>query len=546
MPERRARRPWWRRGDRPALTNGVRVAILAGALSAAKIVLFAVGYGSFLAVHPAKELAWVYLGLAAIAATSALILAPRLERVRPVAATGWLLLATAVLVVGVALGLVLELPRAPLALLILANLYNISSEIMLWLVAAAWLPAPDLRRATVWICLATALGGFVGGVAAERLLDLGAAAALVVGTLAATFYAALWLAASDRAIGQADADTATPVDGPHTAADDAAGWSVLLAHPLGPPLGAASFMLTFLWVLTEFLCFARYQDELDPGALPSFLARIYAMLQFVEFGCIALFAAPVTRWVVPVWRSVIFPAGALVTLFWMAREKNDLWPVVLAHAYTESASNALFDPVHASNFAAVPLRLQPRLRAVSEGICNPLGMAAGGLVLLLGSPAQHAEAVQAVMLMAMIAAMLFIGVGVFSGVMVAPSLLTALGLTAEVGVPPTPAELRAACRTLLPWARGARLRHRLLLGLGQGERADRIRRRIDRADRRALRQVFALARRCDQGGPTARLEVLLDSRSAERRALVVEAVLSLPLRRLFVPFLPALRRRYLQ
>ena len=64
------------------------------------------------------------------------------------------------------------------------------------------------------------------------------------------------------------------------------------------------------------------------------------------------------------------------------------------------------------------------------------------------------------------------------------------------------------------------------------------------ADRRALRTAFALARRCDPGGPTARLETLLDSRSAERRALVVEAVLSLPLRRLFLPLLPALRRRY--
>ena len=43
----------------------------------------------------------------------------------------------------------------------------------------------------------------------------------------------------------------------------------------------------------------------------------------------------------------------------------------------------------------------------------------------------------------------------------------------------------------------------------------------------------------------SRLEVLLDSRNPELRALVAEAVLSLPLRRLFLPFQPALRRRYL-
>ena len=85
----------------------------------------------------------------------------------------------------------------------------------------------------------------------------------------------------------------------------------------------------------------------------------------------------------------------------------------------------------------------------------------------------------------------------------------------------------------------------MLAGLGHGPAADRIRGRVDRADRRALRQVFAQARRCDRGGPMTRLEVLLDSRSAELRALVTEAVLSLPLRRLFLPFQPALRRRYL-
>ena len=47
------------------------------------------------------------------------------------------------------------------------------------------------------------------------------------------------------------------------------------------------------------------------------------------------------------------------------------------------------------------------------------------------------------------------------------------------------------------------------------------------------------------GRAVGQLEVLLDSRSPELRALVVEAVLSLPVRRLFLPFLPALRRRYL-
>ncbi len=42
------------------------------------------------------------------------------------------------------------------------------------------------------------------------------------------------------------------------------------------------------------------------------------------------------------------------------------------------------------------LRLQPRLRAVSEGVCYPLGMAAGGMVLMLAAPVQASEPPQLV------------------------------------------------------------------------------------------------------------------------------------------------------
>ena len=545
IPLRRAKRSRRRRACVPALTGGVRVAILAGAISAAKVVLFAVGSGSFLAVHPAEELAWVYLGLAAIAATGALALAPSLERARPVAAMTWLLLATTALVTLAAGALALALPGAPLALLILAHLYNIASEILLWLVAAAWLPAPELRRATVWIFLATALGGFVGGVAVERLLAFGDEMALLAGTAAAIIYAGLWLAASDRALGHGGAAGSPPAEDPPTVdGGPVATWGTLFAHPLGPPLGTASFMLTFVWVLTEFLCLAQYQEKVAPGELSQRLAQIYALLQLVEFACIALVAGPVTRWVPPIWRSVIFPGGALLSLLWMNRDTHGLWGVYIAHAYTESASNALFDPVHASNFAAVPMRLQARLRAVSEGVCYPLGMAAGGAVLLL-APIQSTHPEQSIMLVATIAAMLFTGVGMFTGIMIGPSLLSALGLTVETGAPATRAELHSARHALVPWARRVKLRHRLFQSLVLDATADGTRWRIDRADRRAMRQVFAQARRCAEGGPMARLEILLDSRSPERRALVVEAVLSLPLRRLFLPFQPALRRRYL-
>ena len=74
----------------------------------------------------------------------------------------------------------------------------------------------------------------------------------------------------------------------------------------------------------------------------------------------------------------------------------------------------------------MPLRLQARLRTVADGICYPLGMAAGGAALLLGRPrTSPAAAARAVLATALVAAFLFVAVGVLTGIMITPSLLTA-------------------------------------------------------------------------------------------------------------------------
>ena len=379
----------------------------------------------------------------------------------------------------------------------LAHLYNIGSEILLWLVAAAWLPAPELRRATVWIYLATALGGFVGGVGVERLLPFGATMACLTVTLAGTGYGALWLRRSLALPGRGSELPAGQHSGPVVPAVAAGGaWRVLISHPLGPLLGAGSFMLTLVWVMTEFLCLSVYELRIpDPEALARFLAGLYAGLQLVEFGCTALVTGLVTRRLSPLARSILFPLGALLSLLLLGRSFS-LPAAIIAHAYTEAASNGLFDPVHASNFAAVPTRLQARIRSVSEGVCYPLGMAAGGLALLLG-PGQ--DNLELVLIPTALAAFLFVAVGAFTGIMVTPSLLTALGLAAELGAAPRAADLRAASRALAPWARRTRLRQRLLHARAGARPGTALGRWIARADRRALAEAFARARDCDPG-----------------------------------------------
>lgn len=530
---------------RPVIYATLRLAIVAGCVSATKVALFAIGSSAFLATYGAAGLPWFYIALAILAASASLVLAPLLERGCPVIGMLGLLGATAVLVLAVAAGLALGVPGAPAALLLLGHVFNIASEILLWVMAAAWLPVPDLRRGTVWIYLATALGGFAGGVGAERLLVLGPAVACATISLLGSLYAGLWL---KRSLALPDRGSARPAfapedeDGGGVRDEAGGGWRGLLGHPLGPLLCASSFMLTLVWGMTEYLCFAVYEQRFsDPNALARFLAAIYAVQQLVELVCVAVVTGPATRRMSPVGRTILFPLGSLLSLLAMGRG-FDLPATILAHSHTEAVSNGLFDPVHASNFAAVPHRMQARVRSVSEGVCYPMGMAAGALLLLAG-PGQ--EDLTLVLAATVGAASVFLAVALFTGVMVAPALLTELGLSAEIGPPPRRAALRAAARALEPWARRTRLRQRLLVARAGSPRISLIERRVARANRRALAEVFARAKSCHSGSLLPQLEVLLDSRRLELRALVAEAVLSLPVRPLFIAFLPALRTTYL-
>lgn len=528
---------------RPELFATVRLAILAGCISAAKVALFAIGGSAFLTAHGAGGLAWFYVVLALLASSTAILVAPHLERGCCVTAMLILLTATAALSVMAGAMLAASVPGAGAALLMVAHIYNIGSEILLWVIAATWLRPPDLRRATVWIYLATALGGFVGGIGAERLLVLGPAAACVLVTLIGTGYGGIWLR---RSLALPGRGSVWPIPEPaaEMEAPEAGGKrSGLLAHPLAPLLGASSFMLTLVWGMTEFLCFAVYEQRFDdPAALTRFLAALYAFQQLVEFGCIALLTGPVTRRLSPLARSILFPLGSLLTLLAMGRGFS-LPATVLAHSHTEAVSNALFDPVHAANFAAVPHRLQARVRSVSEGICYPLGMAAGGLVLMGGAGEADLDLV---LLATAGAACLFLAVGVFTGIMVTPSLLAQLGLTAELGPSPRRSELRVARRALVPWARRTRLRQRLLAARSGADRPPWLERRMALANRRALAEVFEHAKRCDpEGSMLPQLELMLDSRDPELRALAAETVLSLPVRPLFLDLMPALRSCYL-
>ena len=535
------RRGWWRVGP-PGLTPTVRISIIAGAISAAKVALFAVGSSLFLVAHGARGLPWLYLGLALVAGRAALLLAPRLERACPVAGL-WRLLLLAV--VADDAGRAAARGRTARERCAAADAgpplqHRLRDPALAG--GGAWLPPPELRRATVWIYLATALGGVVGGVGVERLLPLGPALACRdhagSGWAMRRFGCAASLGLPDRG-----SELGPVADAARTSCAAAGQRLAGAVQPAaGPLLGAGSFMLTLVWVMTEYPVPRLLREGAcrDPDRLDPLPGAAVCRAAAGRVGCTALVTGLVTRRRRRLARSVLFPLGAFLSLLLLGRSQPAA-ATVLGPRLHRGRLQRPVRPGACQQFRGRSDRF-PGAPALRIGrVCYPLGMAAGGMALLLGPEQGNLELVLVPAAWPRSCSWRSAPYRHHGD----PSLLKALGLTAELGPAPRRAELRAASLALAPWIRRTRLRQRLLRARAGDSEAGTGARAAGGAGGspgfgRGLRPGAALRSRSGAGAAGG----LLDSRSAERRALVAETVLSLPVRRLFQPFLPALRQRY--
>jgi hypothetical protein len=527
--------------DRSLASATLRLGLIAAAISAAKIAFFTVGGSALIERAGVEALPLFYIGLALVAGPLALWVATGAQHRNPALALSRTVLAAAA-AGPVAAGLLgLDLPGAAIFLLGLAHLFNILTEILLWLVAARWFPAPELRRTTAWVFLAYALGGFAGGMLTQALLVLGDVPACALVVVAGSLGAAWGLRHSRRLPRQGGLREATEPETPTPIGT----WPALRAfaglcrrYPLALLIALASFLLTTVYVLTEFLCFSVYAGLLTGrGSSAAFFAALYAWGQALEFAIVLLAAGPVTRRLSPVARNVLFPLGSLSTLLWMGQNQG-LTATVAAHLHAEAVSNGLFDPVHNANFAALPTATHPITRAVSEGVLYPAGMAAGGLLLLWVG---QGPSLAPTLALAQATALLFAVLGVLIGVQIVPALLTSLGRFSEQRGPIRRGDVRAAVRSLAPTAR--RLRSRLVL-LAQSCPPER-RQRIQAINRRSLQTALARSAELDPSGTVRLLARRLEDPDPDTRAMAVEALLSLPVRPVLLPFLPVLQTLYL-
>ncbi|MEZ5862261.1 MAG: hypothetical protein R3D28_25390, partial [Geminicoccaceae bacterium] len=148
----------------------VRLALVAALLSAGKVLLYTTGTTLFLARDGIAGLPLLYVALAVLATLVSIGLGRIVDRVPGGRLLPGLALAIAVVVAGLLAALVLGLAWAPMALLLAAHLYDIVTDIVFWVLAAAFLDNLRLRRLTTRLYIAIALGGSSAGILAERAL----------------------------------------------------------------------------------------------------------------------------------------------------------------------------------------------------------------------------------------------------------------------------------------------------------------------------------------------------------------------------------------
>lgn len=404
----------------------VRLALVAALLSAGKVLLYTSGTTLFLSRQGIEALPALYLTLAVIATCVSLLLAAVIDRAAP----AWLLPGLAIVVAlamgALLVGLAVDWALVPAAILIAAHVYDIVTDIVFWLLAAALLDNLRLRRHTPQLFIAIAVGGSVAGIIAERALAtvaiehlLWPVVGLVCIAVALFGKAAVGLAAGAEA-DQADAGPAVETSGRMHIADLR---HFLVRHPFALCLALNSLLLTTVYSLTEYVAYAVYsetiQDEVELGRL---LALLFAALQVAELAVLWFGAHGMVERAGPMLRNLLFPLTSFACLLALLVQPRIGW-AILAHVNTEAVSNGVFEPVNATNYGALPIRVHGRARTLADGIFYPVGMAFAGLVLTF-LPAT--DAVFRATLLALIASLFFVALNVIIARSYLPTLLRQL------------------------------------------------------------------------------------------------------------------------
>lgn len=404
----------------------LELALLAALLSAAVIVLMAVGSAQVLAEDGSEALPLVYLLLAAVSVPLASGISAALCRWPVSRISGAASLASLLLALGLRLAVGFELPGASLATCIAAYALEIVFDTLFWLSASQHLPTLELKRHTPFLAAAFGLGGIFAGFAATLFCEFFSGRDLLL--LDAAFFGLCFL--QYRRIARADShleENEADDNEPGVIEALKATCSVVRTFPITGALALSVLLMAALFCLQDYLAMGVYEQSFDDAdALSSFMAMVYAGHQAAELLILAVCGRLILERAGPVLRNLIFPLTTCAGLLALLASWS-LPAAVFVHANVIALSNAVFEPVKTLDFAAVPYRVSAQVRVLVDGVVYPLGVALSALALLwLQSWADPAT----VLSIALALAVLFVAVSALVGAWFLPHLLRSLRLRA--------------------------------------------------------------------------------------------------------------------
>ena len=406
----------------------LQLAFLATLLSAAIIVLMAVGSAQVLAVDGSEALPMVYLLLAAVSVPLASGISAALGRWSVARISTAIALASACVVLALRGALALELPGASSAVCITAYALEIVFDTLFWLSASEHLPTLELKRHTPFLAGAFGLGGIFAGFLATAFCAFFAGENLLLLDAGLFALCVLQYRRINRFCSATDADDEEGSE-PGVVESMKATLGVVRAFPITGAISAGVLLMSALFCLQDYLAMTAYQAAFPSAdALSSFMAIVYAGHQAAELLIIAACGRLILERAGPVLRNLIFPTTTCAGLVGLLGFGN-LGSAVFVHANVIALSNAVFEPVKTLNFAALPYRVLAQVRMVVDGVLYPLGIALSALALVW---LQSRTEPQTILQVSIAVAAVFFGVSAVVGIWFLPNLLRSLRLRAII------------------------------------------------------------------------------------------------------------------
>jgi len=253
--------------------------------------------------------------------------------------------------------------------------------IQFWVLLANYFTSLEQKRLIAAFTLAMAGGAVLGGMLATGLVRLVSTADLLViypSLFVAVYFLLVRLQRTEKPFESADDDSDVSMQ------QSLGSLPALIAeYPIIALMAIVGFLDVLLGAVGAVLTFDVYTRVFtDEGRLTQFLGVLKAAMNVLQVVFVTFVTKPLVQRLGVGRMNVIYPATTFASLLGLAVRPS--LPVAIGASFNwDTVAPGLANPIENLTYNAVPPRFLGRVRSVSEGILQPTGLTAAGIVLLV-------------------------------------------------------------------------------------------------------------------------------------------------------------------